>query len=61
MYTHSLPYSFDFWFGCRPHVSGLVAYLLGLELDQKITPAEMKKKLPDLAPKGALDPKTIRA
>ena len=44
-----------------PHVSGLVAYLLGLEPGKKISPAEMKKKVQALALKDHLDVKTIRA
>jgi hypothetical protein len=44
-----------------PHVSGLVAYLLGLEPEKKISPAEMKKKVQDMALKGVLDPKLMRA
>lgn len=37
-----------------PHVSGLVAYLLALEPEKKILPAEMKKKVQDMALKDVL-------
>ena len=37
-----------------PHVTGLVAYFLGLEPEKKISPAEMKKKVQDMALKGVL-------
>jgi len=44
-----------------PHVLGLVAYLLGLEPEKKISPVDMKKKVQALALKGALDPATMCA
>jgi len=44
-----------------PHVSGLVAYFLGLEPEKKISPVEMKKKVQDFALRGVPDLGTIRA